>query len=320
MSNPCFPLLGKSLFVILPVGINRKKGDFVVKNRNKKTKRYWGFIDFEFQSAIGNRRADLISIGLIVYDTKEKRFVDEYYSLIKPTKPITKKVSKLTGLTNETLKDAKEWKDLSKSVEVFLKNYKKDIYIYAYSDNDARTVEQVCRKYRIKNIFKGEFKIRDASVIIVRRMRVLGHPLFEVLPSLSRLADFYDIEFKNKHNALEDAKILALVYQNTMAGIYHKKQVLLPFLKENISVFIKDLEWNGSVFNTLSLNKDNVFELSVWQGSFKHRLEIKKENRVYAVLNDIAFKELSTNKRQLVNHVLILIAIDESELTKLLPF
>ena len=205
--------MDKNLFVILHVERNRKKGDFVVKNRNEKQKRYWGFIDFEFQSAIGNRRADLISVGIVIYDTQEELFIDKYYSLIRPDKPVTGRVSRLTGLSNELLKVANDWTEVSRSVESFLRDYRQSILIYAYSDNDARTVEQVCRKYRMRNLFQKELRIRDASVIIQQKMRLFGNQLFEKAPSLSRLATFYDIDFKNKHNALEDARVLGAVFK-----------------------------------------------------------------------------------------------------------
>lgn len=291
-----------------------------MKNHNQKQKRYWGFIDFEFQSTVGNRKADLISVGLVIYDTKEKCFIDEYYSLIKPDKPITAKVSRLTGLTNETLKDADTWRDVSSEIEAFLKRYRWNISIYAYSDNDARTVEQVCRKYRMKNLFQGELRIRDASVILVRRMKLFGYVLFEEMPSLSRLATFYHVDFKNKHNALEDARVLGVVFEKTMAGGYRKRKIVLPHLRKHVSLFIKDLEWDGSVFNNLSLDSSDSFELAVWQGNYKYRFDVKKKEQYYEVCNAELLQELCVLKKQLVNHVLILISFDESELIKLLPF
>lgn len=289
-----------------------------MKNRNEKQKRYWGFIDFEFQSAIGNRRADLISVGIVVYDTKEKLFMDKYYSLIKPDKPVTERVSRLTGLSNELLKNANDWKEVSGTVEEFLKGYRQNILIYAYSNNDARTVEQVCKKYRMRNLFQKELRIRDASVIIQRRMKIFGNSLFEKAPSLSRLATFYNIEFKNKHNALEDARVLGAVFEKTMMGVYSHKEIVLPYLRENVSSFIKDLEWDGSVFNNLSLDANNRFELVVWQGNHSHRFFIEKRKTGYAVYNDELIQELRGETKQLLNHVLIMITFDETELINLL--
>lgn len=289
-----------------------------MKNRNEKQKRYWGFIDFEFQSAIGNRRADLISVGIVIYDTQEELFIDKYYSLIRPDKPVTGRVSRLTGLSNELLKVANDWTEVSRSVESFLRDYRQSILIYAYSDNDARTVEQVCRKYRMRNLFQKELRIRDASVIIQQKMRLFGNQLFEKAPSLSRLATFYDIDFKNKHNALEDARVLGAVFKKTMIGDYRQREVVLPYLRESVASFIKDLEWDGSVFNNLSLDDNNRFELAVWQGNYRHRLFIEKKNNGYAVCNHESLQELKSEKKQLVSHVLIMITFDEQELVRLL--
>ena len=306
-------------FVILHVEKQKNKGDFVVKNQKGKLKRYRGFIDFEFQSAMGQRKADLISVGLVIYDTKDKQVVNEFYSLIRPSRPITKRVSKLTGLTNEELKTADEWLMVSKRLEQKLKPYRNEIFIYAYSDNDARTVEQVCQKYRIRNIFKGDFKIRDASLIILRRMKIFGHSLFEEMPSLSRIASYYGVDFKNKHNALEDARILGIIFEKTMEGVFAKRRLCIPFLAAQVAPFIKDLEWSGCIFNTVSLKEDGSLELFVWQKNYKYKIPLNKRKGRYELKEVKNYHKLSSTKKQLVNRVLILLSFNEKELTKLLP-
>lgn len=289
-----------------------------MNNQERKGNRYWGFIDFEFQSAIGSRKADLISVGLVIYDTKDEQVIETFYSLIKPCNPVTKKVSKLTGLTNEVLSDAPKWITVSKGLEQLLKKYRHDISIFAYSDNDARTVEQVCQKYRIRNIFTGRNRIKDASVIIMKKMKLQGQALFEEMPSLSRLADFYHIEFEHKHNALEDAKVLGEVFEKTIRGVYREKTLVLPFLRNQVKPHIKDLEWDGLVFNHLSRKQDGSFELALWQGNFKWTFNAVRCGGRYQIQNRRSYEQLPLVKKQLLNHVLILVSHSEQELINLI--
>ena len=179
-----------------------------------------------------------LSVGIVILNSKMK-IVDRFYTTIKPYRfpVVTKFCRKLTGLTQADINDAPSTGTVCTELEtIFIKYNIKEIYVYG--NNDKRSflyaAEQFVKKFppttdkiaHLHSIILVASKIVDISSDLQVAAKCKHKPSLEAFSELLKLNN----DSASFHNALYDAKMLAMIY----AAIYgngKSHQVFLEYLK-----------------------------------------------------------------------------------------
>ena len=164
------------------------------------------YIDFEATQP----EQEIISIG-VVSDNGVK-----FYELVKPQfSQISKYITDMTGITNEMVKDEYDLNIVLGDLYAWCYNQEQNIanwHFYSYGDGDIDFL-----KHSMCNL-KGEQQIIIASLMIatMKDYSTTVREYFRGTVSLIKAYNYLkDLEDKQNHNALEDAKMLAEVFAKT---------------------------------------------------------------------------------------------------------
>ena len=164
------------------------------------------YIDFEATQPEG----EIISIG-VVSDNGNK-----FYSLVKPQfSKVSKYITDMTGLTNEMLEEAKDLDSVMFNLYFWcqIQEYQKsNWHFYSYGDGDIDFL-----KNSLCNLTKDSALIIASLMIATMKdysttVRKYFHGTVSLIKAYNYLKDLED---KQNHNALEDAKMLAEVFAKT---------------------------------------------------------------------------------------------------------
>lgn len=174
---------------------------------------------------------DPIEIGLVTYLKKDNLFIEEklftYQSYIKAKDKIGKVVSNLTGITKDLLLEKGKTKQtVLKEIINLLRPYSKKKFI-AYGEQDLKmlkhfiTDESFTSDY-INHIAKNyfDFHLYLASLISDNKSKS---------PSLSKLAELFEVSNSNAHESLSDAQVLADIYQEFIKDEENTVAILKSF-------------------------------------------------------------------------------------------
>lgn len=161
------------------------------------------YVDFEATQP----EQEIISIG-VYSDNKES-----FYALVKPQfSKISKYITDMTGITNEMVEDRYDLDTAFNDLYVWCANQETNLnewHFYSYGDGDVDFIKhsmcniQTQRPLIIASIMVATMK--DFSKDVTR--------YFHGTTSLIKAFNFLkDLEDKQKHNALEDAKMLADIF------------------------------------------------------------------------------------------------------------
>ena len=145
-------------------------------------------VDIENPNARGN---SICSIGIIV--VKNKKVVEQKYSLINPEDRFDINNSNITGLNYSDVKDAPTFKEYWKNIKELLE---KNIIVGHNITYDLTVIAKALERYDIKvPIFNYYCTLKLSRSFINSNSY-----------SLNSLCDLLNINLENHHNALEDAK------------------------------------------------------------------------------------------------------------------
>ena len=145
-------------------------------------------VDIENPNARGN---SICSIGIIV--VKNKKVVEQKYSLINPEDRFDINNSNITGLNYSDVKDAPTFKEYWKNIKELLE---KNIIVGHNITYDLTVIAKALERYDIKvPIFNYYCTLKLSRSFINSNSY-----------SLNNLCDLLNINLENHHNALEDAK------------------------------------------------------------------------------------------------------------------
>ncbi len=165
------------------------------------------YIDFEATET----RHEIISIGCISEDDRE------FYSLVHSDDPVTPKIEELTGITQEDVDNAPS------STEVFSE-------LFDWCDEDSNFPEFICYGTSdaafVSNNLDLATTFKEAGMLsfLYQNMydcsdEIKAFFYVNKTISLEKLAKHFDNSLADQnHNALDDAKLLKLVYENMKTG------------------------------------------------------------------------------------------------------
>lgn len=134
---------------------------------------------------------------------------ETFESLISCNKPVSKKITEITNITNEMLLDKPGIEEVMLNFVEFIKSTTdKGTTIYLIGHNihsfDLPFVKAVCNKYNIK----------FPTVYPIDTMRMSQFIMDEWCHSLDYLCKLFGIDNKNAHRALSDVYATQIVYSN----------------------------------------------------------------------------------------------------------
>lgn len=149
---------------------------------------------------------ETIEIGAVMLD-EEYREIASFRTYIKPeyNDKITKKVSELTGITYDMVKNAPTFEEAINMFANWCVGANDEITIYAWSDNDYRQIT-------MELMAKGCVMTEAISQIVEKEWTDFQHKFdtnlgFERQISLSAALDMAGLDFQGReHDALDDAK------------------------------------------------------------------------------------------------------------------
>lgn len=154
-------------------------------------------VDIE-TTGLSPKENDIIEIGAI--KVKQNKIIAKYESLIKVDYKLNPFITKLTGITNDMLKEGKE---INEVLQEFL-NFTQDNIIMGHNVNfDINFIYDKCEKY-LDIYLKNDF---------IDTMRIAKRVLQDI-PNykLGTLAKKFDINYENAHRGLADVQITYEVY------------------------------------------------------------------------------------------------------------
>lgn len=152
-------------------------------------------IDIENPNARGN---SICSIGIIV--VKNKKVVDEKYSLINPEDRFDVNNSNITGLNYFDVKDAPTFKEYWKSIKELFEN---NIIVGHNITYDLSVIAKALERYDI------EVPIFNYYCTLKLSRNFINTNSY----SLNSLCDLLNVNLEKHHNALEDAKASQKIFE-----------------------------------------------------------------------------------------------------------
>ena len=183
------------------------------------------YVDFEATQP----EQEIISIGVVAENGSK------FYALVKPQfSEVSKYIADMTGITNEALEKEQELNVVLGRFHDWCYNQTKNLtewHFYSYGDSDVDFL-----KHSLCNI-KGEAALIVASLMIAT-MQDYSKEVKKYFRGNTSLIKAYnylkDLENKQKHNALEDAKMLADIFIKT----YDKEPLAAnPFVEQSIDSY-----------------------------------------------------------------------------------
>jgi DNA polymerase III epsilon subunit family exonuclease len=152
---------------------------------------------FDFEtSGLDKNEDEIIEIGAI--KLIKGKIVDQFSTLVKPSKPISEVISKLCGITNEMLDDAPDVADVWLE---FLGFFDGNVLFAHNAEFDMSFLWATSTKLG--------YQMQWPAVCTLKMAR-------QILPdlpskSLDALATHYNIQFESRHRSIGDAKVTAEV-------------------------------------------------------------------------------------------------------------
>ncbi|WP_162297835.1 ATP-dependent DNA helicase DinG [Halalkalibacillus sediminis] len=186
-------------------------------------------LDLETTGHSPKRGDEIIEVGLVVIDNDQ--IVDEYSTKVRPTHSIPPFISRLTGLTNEDVKNAPTIQEVLADIMPFFE----DRYFIAHN---AKFDYDFLNDALLRNGYSG---LECPTIDTVELSRIF-------LPfadgyKLSELTSYLHIEHFSPHRALSDAYVTGLLFLEIMNRLdklpLETLQQLLSFSQQ----YDSDFEW-----------------------------------------------------------------------------
>lgn len=166
---------------------------------------------FDIETTGFSRQWDyIIELAAILYDEDSDTVIDIFHEYIKPGKLIPAKITEITGITNNQVKNCRDEKSvLMDFCEFVVINNPKSIIGHNCKAFDLGFIREKCCKYHI-NWDDSKIEIID-TLTIARQLNKSGKINTENCQQPT-LAAYFNIEYE-AHSAIEDTSALIKVYK-----------------------------------------------------------------------------------------------------------
>ena len=237
------------------------------------------FIAIDVETA-NDERSSICSIGAV--KVKNGKIVDEYYTLINPETYFSFMNTEIHGLSEDDVIDAPKFYEIADELLNFIDDY---VISAHFASFDMFALQDVFYKY---NITIPKLKYFCSY-------RLSKYNYFDMLPSfrLSSMAKHFNINNEDHHNALNDAKVSALITLNIMKDknlnlleLIESTRYKLGILGEKSFLRSKSKDKKIEVINNPELhNKEHEFyDKNI---AFTGTLQNYTRNEIAQVITDI---------------------------------
>src|SRR5699024_9850769 len=208
----------------------------------------------------------IIEIGMVIIENN--KITNEFTTFLHPHKEIPPFISQLTGITNEDVANAPDFKEIAEKIVELTKNS------YLVAHNISFDVGFL--NAELEKISFPPLKNRVLDTVELSRIIYPRAPGFK----LGQLANYLNLKHKNPHRALSDAYVTAELFLMLKTKLFS-----LPY--ETIDHLLKlEPTLKSDLFNLLNERKETLsFDLSndksiiTYGGlAFKKGTEIKRED------------------------------------------
>lgn len=154
-------------------------------------------VDIE-TTGLSPKENDIIEIGAI--KVRQNEIIEKYESLIKIDYKLNPFITRLTGITNEMLKEGKEVEEVLRE---FIDFAGSDIIMGHNVNFDINFIYDKCEKY-LDTYLKNDF----IDTMRIAKKLLPDSPNYK----LGTLAERFDVSYKNAHRGLTDVEITFDVY------------------------------------------------------------------------------------------------------------
>ncbi len=166
------------------------------------------FVVFDLETTgLSATNNEIIEIGAIRFIDNEPR--EQFHTYVKPKRNILQKITDITGITNEMVKDAPAVEDV---LPYFIDFIKDDVLV---AHNSSFDMSFILHNLFINNYKKLNNKTIDTLQLSRQRVRVVdSNNVPERLKNykLVTLKEHFGLDELDSHNALDDCKVCAYVY------------------------------------------------------------------------------------------------------------
>ena len=176
----------------------------------------------------------ITEIAILVHDTE--KVVDSFQTLINPGSPVLPFVTKLTGITNEMLRDAPPFPEVAKQIWEMTD----DCVFVAHSVNFDFSY--------IHRAFKGlgaDFRRKKLCTVRLSRKIFPGYSSY----SLGNICSSLGIDFRQRHRAMGDAMATVKLFEKCLAN--DREDVVASSLKRNSREAMLPPHLSKEVYDTL---------------------------------------------------------------------
>ncbi len=154
-------------------------------------------VDIE-TTGYGSRGNKITEISAFKFDGT--KVIDEFYSLVNPESLIPYNISRLTGITNETVMHAPKWYEIAKDFMLFSEDC---VFVAHNVSFDYNTIRSEYGE------LGGEFRRKKLCTVRLSRKILPGHSSY----SLGKLCDALGINITDRHRARGDAEATVILFE-----------------------------------------------------------------------------------------------------------
>jgi DNA polymerase-3 subunit alpha (Gram-positive type) len=203
-------------------------GKPIVENPINKQIDETEFVVFDLETTgLNPVQNEIIEIGAV--KIKNGEVVDEFSSLVKPKQNISGKITEITGIDNNMVKDAPSFEKVFTSFVEFIDGCP----LVAHNmDFDYSFIRKPLSEYK-----------NNSEITLIDTLTLARAVLPELKNhKLATLVNYYDISLDNHHRALDDSKATALLF-NELLNEDHEFEISTI---KNINDLTKNIDWKKS--------------------------------------------------------------------------
>lgn len=232
------------------------------------------FIDAEYNCDEARTQMYLLEVGLLICEETKKniKVVKTYHTYVQlpEGQKIYSRIVDLTGITEDNIQQGVVFQESFLKLAQLLEQYNVT-KVYCYGSFDKIAFEWNCRKAHItKSFYKKVLPLFCDMEVTVRKRWELKECI-----SLYGALYLYSYEVASKHNALEDAKSLQMLYA-------FLKQTPIPKLLRSYQRYCKERE----CFRAYKNLQQRVTQLGCSFADFQSILDDETKNRKYLTFEE----------------------------------
>lgn len=178
----------------------------------------YSIIDVE-TTGLGGRNSKITDISVFVHDGE--KVIDEFHSLVNPECKIPYRISQLTGITDQMVKNAPKFYEIAKRVEEMTRN---TIFI---AHNVSFDYGMIRGEYKS---FGYEYERERLCTVRMTKKLFPGHRSY----SLGKICDDFGIQIEGRHRAYGDAKATVELFEKLLKEDEKREVINKGFDKRTI--------------------------------------------------------------------------------------